>query len=102
MLFPWPSPSWLACGGLCRRFNAHRRREPLEAKFPYHAAASVMQRPGCGRCFLRRRLAPLPLERLVLPANKASKANSGWTIEFDASAYGGGAVLKNSSGAVEE
>ena len=45
---------------------------------------------------------PLPLERIVTPAPPPAASRSGWWIEFDASPFGGGAVLKNATGAAEE
>ena len=44
----------------------------------------------------------LPLERLVTPSPPASESLSGWSIEFDASPFGGGAVLKDSAGHITE
>ena len=47
-------------------------------------------------------LCPLPLERLVLPHRPSKDTRSGWQIEFDASIFGGGAVLKSPDGHVHE
>ena len=44
---------------------------------------------------------PFPLERLVTPGPPPSATRSGWWIEFDASPFGGGAVLKNPIGNIE-
>ena len=45
---------------------------------------------------------PLRLERLVAPRVPTAPTVGGWSIEFDASIYGGGAVLRNAArGAVE-
>ena len=44
----------------------------------------------------------LPLERLVTPCPPASSCLSGWSIEFDASPFGGGAVLKDPDGNITE
>ena len=45
---------------------------------------------------------PLRLERLVSPRPPKPAEASGAHIEFDASVYGGGAVLKNSDGVITE
>ena len=45
---------------------------------------------------------PLVLERLVTAAPPSSTSTSGWSVEFDASIYGGGAILRNSEGIVTE
>jgi len=45
---------------------------------------------------------PLSLERLVGPHPPSIPSVNGWTIEFDASIYGGGAVLRNSEKQVKE
>ena len=46
---------------------------------------------------------PLPLERLVgATSSSSSPAARGWSIEFDASIYGGGAVLRDPSRRVVE
>ena len=46
---------------------------------------------------------PLPLERLVGAASPPSSSSTGsWTIEFDASVYGGGAVLRDTAKRVVE
>ena len=44
----------------------------------------------------------LPLERMVTPSPPASRNLSGWSIEFDASPFGGGAVLKDTNGSITE
>ena len=44
----------------------------------------------------------MKLERLVLPVPVAESPASGWIIEFDASIYGWGAVLKDASGVIRE
>ena len=46
--------------------------------------------------------APMPLGRLVTPRPPPSATRSGWWVEFDASPYGGGAVLKNPEGIAVE
>ena len=58
-------------------------------------------------CCLARRVAEdetctLKLERLVLPTPLAESPASGWSIEFDASIYGGGSVLKDADGTIRE
>ena len=53
--------------------------------------ALLSEREGC----------PLTLERLVRPSSSPSP-KSGWSIEFDASVYGGGAVLRDGHGVVVE
>ena len=46
---------------------------------------------------------PLPLERLVGATSTSSPPSArGWSIEFDASIYGGGAVLRDTTGRVVE
>ena len=45
---------------------------------------------------------PLDLERLVTPRPPQKASASGAHIEFDASVYGGGAVLKNEAGEITE
>ena len=45
---------------------------------------------------------PLVLERLVSPAPPPRASRSSWWAEFDASPYGGGAVLKDPEGTVVE
>ena len=45
---------------------------------------------------------PLVLERLVGPFPPSIPSVNGWTIEFDASIYGGGAVLRDSEKQVKE
>ena len=42
----------------------------------------------------------LPLERLVTPTKPCDAPASGWHVEFDASIYGGGAVLKDGNNIV--
>ena len=44
---------------------------------------------------------PFPLERLITPGPPPSATRSGWWIEFDASPFGGGAILKNPDGNIE-
>jgi hypothetical protein len=45
---------------------------------------------------------PLKLERLVSARQLQEQPTSGWSIEFDASIYGGGAVLKDENNKVTE
>ena len=45
---------------------------------------------------------PLALERLVTPKPPSASPSSGWSAEFDASIYGGGAVLKSPDGTIQE
>ena len=45
---------------------------------------------------------PIPLERLVSPAPPPAASTASWRVEFDASVFGGGAVLRDESGAVRE
>ena len=44
---------------------------------------------------------PFPLERTVTPRPPPSALTSGWWIEFDASPFGGGAVLRSPAGDVD-
>ena len=46
--------------------------------------------------------APLALERVVSPLPPSASPCSGWSIEFDASIYGGGAVLRAPDSVVRE
>ena len=75
-------------------FSSSPSRVPCR-RFCFAAAwirALLREDPGC----------PLPLERLVTAAPPPSASRSGWWIEFDASPYGGGGVLKNEQGVIEE
>ena len=45
---------------------------------------------------------PLALERLVTPRAPTPATTSGYRIEFDASVYGGGAVLRDAQGKIRE
>jgi hypothetical protein len=43
---------------------------------------------------------PIALERLVTPRPPSTLPSSGWSTEFDASIYGGGAILKSPNGTI--
>ena len=96
---PFVAGLWGALSGT-RRSSASGVREAPCGKAPcrrFCFAASwiralLREDPEC----------PLPLERLVSPAPPPSASRSGWWIEFDASPFGGGAVLKNADGMIEE
>jgi len=45
---------------------------------------------------------PLDLERLVFPKPPPRASVSGWRVEYDASIYGGGAVLRRPDGVVDQ
>jgi hypothetical protein len=45
---------------------------------------------------------PLDLERLVFPKPPPSPSVSSWRVEYDASIYGGGAVLRRPDGIVDQ
>ena len=45
---------------------------------------------------------PLDLERLVFPKPPPSASVSDWRVEYDASIYGGGAVLRRPDGVVDQ
>lgn len=46
--------------------------------------------------------APVTLERIVTPKPPSSTPSSGWSVEFDASIYGGGGILKDPEGIIRE
>ena len=45
---------------------------------------------------------PLPLERVVRAVRPKAASTSGWRAEFDASIFGGGAILRDPSGSIVE
>ena len=95
---PFVACLWASLGA-CRRSpqgQGQARKSRVPKRRLAHAAAwaraLLREDEGC----------LLPLERLVTPRPPSDLPSSGWRVEFDASVYGGGAVLKNPQGQVVE
>ena len=89
-------------GGLRGALTADKDRPGQEAPKGRAAARRFATSAAWLLALLQGDLDSLPLERLVTAAPPSPAATSGWRIEFDASIYGGGALLRAPSGAVQE
>ena len=92
---PFVGAMWGALGAAQKAASSGRKEAP-----PGHAAVKRFSHAASWvRALLEEREeCPLPLERLVRPGRAPAPAASGWWAEFDASPYGGGAILRNPDG----
>ena len=96
---PFVSGLWGGFTGALNEVSSSKRSAP---------PGSVACRRVCyAACWVRALLSgaedcPLSLERLVGPGFASPPVAGDWSIEFDASIYGGGAVLHDGSGTVKE
>ena len=94
---PFVACLWAALAASRRLSDSGHREAPrhhLPRRRFAHAAAWIRallrEDGGCN----------LPLERLVTPKPPTDSPASGWHVEFDASIYGGGAILKDGNGII--
>ena len=96
---PFVAGLWGALAAAKKAAASNRREAPPHhaptRRFCYSAAWITALLAEDGSC-------PLDLERLVSPRAPRTASTSRWRVEFDASVYGGGAVLRNGDGLIVE
>ena len=96
---PFVAGLWGALAAAKRAATSMRKEAPphhaATRRFCYSASWIAALLAEDGSC-------PLELERLVSPRAPKAASSSSWRVEFDASVYGGGAVLRNDEGLVVE
>ncbi len=89
-------------GGLRGALSADRDRPGQEAPRGHAAVRRFCTAAAWLQALLVGELESLPLERLVTACPPSAAVSTGWRVEFDASIWGGGAVLRAPSGEVAE